>query len=99
MARRERAVAEHDQTRARLLAAARDIVRKDGAFGLTVAVVAGATGLTRTTVYRYFDGSSDMMYALSDETMQLIYARVAELDSTDRRYRDAYVKVAVEEFC
>ena len=99
MARRERAVAEHDQTRARLLAAARDIVRKDGAFGLTVAVVAGATGLTRTTVYRYFDGSSDMMYALSDETMQLIYARVAELDPTDRRYLDAYVKVAVEEFC
>ena len=99
VARRERAVAEHDQTRARLLAAARDIVRKDGAFGLTVAVVAGATGLTRTTVYRYFDGSSDMMYALSDETMQLIYARVAALDPTDRRYLDAYVKVAVEEFC
>ena len=40
VARRERAVAEHDQTRARLLAAARDIVRRDGAFGLTVAVVA-----------------------------------------------------------
>ncbi len=96
--RRERAVAEHDRTRARLLAAARDIVRRDGAFGLTVAVVAEVSGVTPMTVYRYFDGPTDMLYALSDETMQRIFARIAEHDQADRHFLDEIGRIAVEEF-
>jgi len=99
VARQERAIEERDRTRSQILEAARGIIRDQGVLELSVVAVTEVTELTRTTIYRYFDGPNEMVFALSDETMQRIYARIDALDPTDPRYLDTYSKVTVEEFC
>ena len=98
-ARKKRAVVERDRARSQILDAARDIIRDNGVFSLSVVAVAEATGLTRTSVYRYFDGPPAMVEALAEETVGRIYARIADLDVAGSRSLDGYGRATVEEDC
>ncbi|MAG52282.1 MAG: TetR/AcrR family transcriptional regulator [Acidimicrobiales bacterium] len=98
-ARKKRAVVERDRARSQILDAARDIIRDNGVFSLSVVAVAEATGLTRTSVYRYFDGPPAMVEALAEETVGRIYARIADLDVAGSRSLDGYGRATVEEYC
>jgi AcrR family transcriptional regulator len=54
------------RTRTRLLAAARDLLERDGFDALTMAAVADQAGVTRRAVYLHFASRSELVAALFD---------------------------------
>ena len=76
---------EHDEaTRARLLAAAEQIVADGGPSALSVRAVADAAGTTTRAVYTLF-GSKDglLVQALARDAFEFLYTEIGALEETD----------------
>lgn len=59
-----------DELRKMALAAAREIVEREGASGLTARKVAGAIGYSPGTLYNLFDGLDDLVWHLNAATLE-----------------------------
>jgi AcrR family transcriptional regulator len=83
--RRER---RHRETRAEILAAAREVLLERGAADLSLREIARRAGFTPGALYKYFDNKDDVVRALADQAMAAllrVFARVpAELPPDER---------------
>lgn len=87
-------VAEHrDMRRSSLLAAARELLRENGAGGLTMGALATATGISRPAVYEYFPSTDAVLAHLVVEEMRAWHeqidrelARAADVEACVRVY-------------
>jgi len=64
-----------------MLCAAESIVRERGLDGFTVDAVATASGVAKTTIYRHFDSSNELLLAALSETVD----EVPDIDTGDPR--------------
>jgi AcrR family transcriptional regulator len=67
-------------TRAKLLAAARDVFREQGYDATTTADVVAAAGVSRGTFYLYFRGKQDVYVAIAEDVVIDVTHRFHELD-------------------
>lgn len=75
-------VADHRASQhAALLTAAMEILVADGAAGLTPASVGARVGLARSSVYRYFSSTADILAQLVEDSIPRWVARLAEASS------------------
>ncbi len=75
---------EHDdQTRAALLAAAEELLSRQGEQGLAVRAVADAVGTTTRAVYSVFGGKDGLLRALYVRAFTLLGERVAGVRASD----------------
>lgn len=54
------------RSRARVVAAAADLLRENGVHGLTIEAVAARSGVAKTTIYRHFNGREALHVAAMD---------------------------------
>ena len=64
-----------------MLRAAQDIVRERGLDGFTVDAVAASSGVAKTTIYRHFESSNELLLAALSETV----GEVPDIDTGDPR--------------
>lgn len=67
--------------RGKMLRAAQEIVRERGLDGFTVDAVAAASGVAKTTIYRHFESSNELLLAALSETV----GEVPDIDTGDPR--------------
>jgi AcrR family transcriptional regulator len=58
------------RTRAKVLAAAREVLRRDGLRGATIDAIAAEAGVARSTVYRNWETREDVLAAAFDDAIQ-----------------------------
>ncbi|MEU4512432.1 TetR/AcrR family transcriptional regulator [Nonomuraea wenchangensis] len=76
-------VADHRADRhAALLAAAMEILADEGAAGLTPAAVGARVGLARSSVYRYFSSTADILAQLVEDAIPRWAGRLASAAAT-----------------
>jgi AcrR family transcriptional regulator len=86
------------KTRARIVAAATDLIRVRGVGGTTLDDVVAATGVSKSQLYHHFDGKDALVRAVIDETGERVIQR--ERDALGhvstiaglRRWRDALIQ-------
>ncbi len=64
-----------------MLRAAQEIVRQRGLDGFTVDAVAASSGVAKTTIYRHFESSNELLLAALSETV----GEVPDIDTGDPR--------------
>ena len=96
--RSRRAERLRQATRSRILDESRRVLRSGTILDLTVQTLAGELGLSRVTIYQYFPTVQDILKALSDETIELIFNNLPDIPATDRGYLEAFVSLALEVF-
>ena len=67
--------------RNKMLCAAQSIVRERGVDAFTVDAVAAASGVAKTTIYRHFESSNELLLAALSETV----GEVPDIDTGDAR--------------
>lgn len=75
---RARARRTREESRARIVASATELVRRRSYHELSVAEIMGAAGSERTIFYRHFDDLGDLLLKASREAIETLYE--AELD-------------------
>lgn len=80
LTRRERQRAE---TRAELLAAAHELVRKEGYEGLTIRKLAEKVGYAPMSVYSYFADKQAILTAVAEDTFAMLARRIQERQPED----------------
>ena len=96
--RSRRAERSRQVTRSRILDESRRVLRSGTILDLTVQSIAGELGLSRVTIYQYFPTVQDILKALSDETIGLIFNNLPDIPAADRGYLEAFVSLALEVF-
>jgi AcrR family transcriptional regulator len=93
-------VAEHHrQRRADLLAAATRLLAEGSLDAVTLAAVGEAVGLSRSSVYQYFDSTPALLAAVVEDAFPRAAGRIESVMSTagtPEERIDAYVRVALE---
>ena len=87
-------LAQREDTRRRLLAAARKLFRAKGVEHVSIADIAAAADVSRATIYLYFSGKPPMLEALLEEDWagQLqLFDRLLEMDVHDAGQLSAWV--------
>lgn len=85
-------VADHRASQhAALLSAAMEVLVTEGTAGLTPAAVGARVGLARSSVYRYFSSTADILAQLVEEAIPRWAARLEGV-TTDSRGLDARVR-------
>ncbi|WP_176980783.1 TetR/AcrR family transcriptional regulator [Paramicrobacterium humi] len=76
---------KREQTRARIEAAAAEIVLTDGLDALTIDAIVARADVSRRTFFNYFDGKDDAVLGFrhSDETEALVAQQLVIIESTD----------------
>ncbi len=96
--RSRRAERSRQATRSRILDESRRVLRSGVLFDLTVQSLAKELGLSRVTIYQYFPTIRDILKALSDETIGMIFSNLPDVPATERRYLEKFVSLALEVF-
>ncbi|MGP3536081.1 TetR/AcrR family transcriptional regulator [Microbacterium sp. RD1] len=65
------------ETRARILESGREVLRRRGYFGATVAEIAQESGLALGSVYRYFGDKDDLFLEILEELVETLYSSVS----------------------
>ena len=74
------------------------MLRSGSVFDLTVQSIAKEVGLARVTVYKHFPTVQDILKALSEETIGLIFNNLPEVAGTERRYLEEFVSRTLKVF-
>ena len=96
--RSRRAERSRQATRSRILDESRRVLRSGVLFDLTVQSLAKELGLSRVTIYQYFPTIRDILKALADETIGMIFSNLPDVPATERRYLEKFVSLALEVF-
>ncbi|MGZ0219695.1 MAG: TetR/AcrR family transcriptional regulator [Acidimicrobiales bacterium] len=96
--RTRRGAEARQAARSRILEESRRVLRSGSVFDLTVQSIAKEVGLSRVTVYKYFPTVQDILKALSEETIGLIFNNLPEVAGTERRYLEEFVSRALKVF-
>jgi AcrR family transcriptional regulator len=88
------------RTRARILAAGRDVLSERGYFGATVAEIAERSNLALGSIYRYFDNKDELFLELLEGIVEELFTSVSgswikgnereSLRESSRRYLSTY---------
>ena len=74
------------------------MLRSGAVFDLTIQSVAKEVDLSRVTVYKYFPTVRDILKALSEETIGLIFNNLPDVAPTERSYLEEFVSLALQVF-
>ena len=74
------------------------MLRSGAVFDLTVQSIAKEVGVSRVTVYKYFPTVRDILKALSEEKIGLIFSNLPDVAGTERRYLEEFVSLALKVF-
>ena len=74
------------------------MLRSGAIFDLTIQSVAKEVDLSRVTVYKYFPTVRDILKALSEETIGLIFNNLPDVAPTERSYLEEFVSLALKVF-
>lgn len=85
-------------TRARILDESRRVLRSGPIFDLTVQSIAKELGLSRVTIYQHFPTVQDILKALTDETIALIFSNLPDAHGSKRNYLDTFVSLTLDTF-
>ena len=96
--RTRRAELARQATRARILDESRRVLSAGDVFDLTVQVLATELDLSRVTIYQYFPTTKDILKALSEETIALIFSNLPEVPATERSYLEKFVSLTLDVF-
>jgi AcrR family transcriptional regulator len=83
-------------TRSGLLAAARELIESDGTADISLAEVALAAGVGRTTFYDYFTDREDVIAALVEEELPLVMERLIDSVTTSLPIADRLAALALK---
>ena len=96
--RTRRAELARQATRARILDESLRVLSAGDVFDLTVQVLATELDLSRVTIYQYFPTTKDILKALSEETIALIFSNLPEVPATERNYLEKFVSLTLDVF-
>jgi AcrR family transcriptional regulator len=88
-------------TREAIVAATRDLIRRDGLDAVSVRRVAAALGVTAPALYAYMRNKRDVLATIADEEFAVLIERFREVDDADplvrtRGYCRAFIDHALE---
>ena len=96
--RSRRGAEARQAARFRILEESRRVLRSGAVFDLTVQSIAKEVGVSRVTVYKYFPTVQDILKALSEEKIGLIFSNLPDVAGTERRYLEEFVSLALKVF-
>lgn len=94
--RRERARLSREQSRARIIGAATELVRERSYPELSVGAVMERAGLERTIFYRHFDDLGDLFMQTGREAIEALYETQVDLSAARDGAEPEVVRVAIE---
>lgn len=83
------------EVRARIVAAAADVIRRDGVDGATTRAIQQAAGVSTGTIYNYFASAAELIVAAGEEVTRQDWAEI--LDSLDVDGRDGGLRRLVRD--
>ncbi len=96
--RTRRGAEARQAARSRILEESRRVLRSGAVFDLTIASIAKEVDLSRVTVYKYFPTVQDILKALSEETIGLIFSNLPDVAGSERSYLEDFVSLALKVF-
>ncbi len=94
--RRERARLSREQSRARIIAAATELVRERSYPELSVGAIMERAGLERTIFYRHFDDLGDLFMETGREAIEELYETQVDLSAARDGVEPEVVRAAIE---
>jgi AcrR family transcriptional regulator len=94
--RQTRARLTREETRARIVAAATELVTELSYAELSVGVVMERAGLERTIFYRHFDDLADLLMSTGREAIEELYATQVDLSAARDGAEPEAVRAAIE---
>jgi AcrR family transcriptional regulator len=95
-ARRARPRLSREQSRARIIAAAIELVRERSQPELSVGAIMERAGLERTIFYRHFDDLGDLLMATGREAIEELYETQVDLGAARDGAEPEVVRAAIE---
>jgi AcrR family transcriptional regulator len=83
---------DDDEARKRIIDAALELVDRHGPYQTSLSDVAEALGITRRTLYRYFDGTDELFGAVAEVALGSFVARIESI-TADMAVADQLVEV------
>ena len=94
--RQTRSRLSREETRARIVAAATELVRELSYAELSVGVIMERAGLERTMFYRHFDGLADLLMRTGRDAIEELYATQVDLSAARDGAEPEAVRAAIE---